>query len=259
MFSATLLAWAVLGSGDLPSGPNPGDKLQEFKAHGIFGDNEGKEFEVLKSTKDRPILLIFVHKITRPALQLLKPVDEYAAKEEKLAAHVIWLGEKEKAEEFLKRAKNSLNLQLPVSIAADKEGPPAYGLNDQVTMTIVLAKDKKVTNNFAFVDPNATVAPKVIAAVAKLLGKEPPKAKEEEKKRNADGKSPELQKLMRRMIQKDNDEATVDRVVQAMKKWAGDDDAKRKELREHAQLVVRLGYGNEIAQAALKKLAESKD
>ena len=28
------------------------------------------------------------------------------------------------------------------------------------------------------------------------------------------------------------------------------------ELREYAQVIVRAGYGNEFAQAALKKLAE---
>lgn len=260
MFAFLLGAFTLLPLADLPSGPNPGDKLQEFKVHAFSGPNEGKEFEVIKATKNGPTLLIFVHKITRPALQLLRPVDEYAAKEEKLAAHIVWLtgdkGDKDKTEEFLKRAKNSLNFQVPQSIALDgKDGPPAYGLNDQVALTVLVAKEGKVVNNFAFTDPNANDGPKVIAAIAKVLGREPPKSKEEPKEKT-DGRSPELQKLMRRMIQKDNDEAAIRRVVEAMTKWAGDDQAKRRELRDYARLVVRLGYGNDLAQTALKKLAE---
>jgi hypothetical protein len=41
-----------------------------------------------------------------------------------------------------------------------------------VAITILLAKDGKVTHNFAFVDPNDTDSPRVVAALAKLLGKE---------------------------------------------------------------------------------------
>jgi hypothetical protein len=61
---------------------------------------------------------------------------------------------------------------------------------------------------------------------------------------------------MRRMINKDNNEAAVKEVAAEMKKWAGNDEKKQKELRDYARLVVRLGYGTDAAQAALKKLAE---
>lgn len=178
MLSAPLLVLPLLlaTGGDLPSGLNPGDKLKEFKVLAFSGPKEGKEFEILKEVKDRPTLLIFVNGITRPALRLLRPIDDYVAKQEKLAAHIIWLDDKEKAEEFLKRAQKSLNFQTPVSISLDgKDGPGAYGLNSMVILTILLAKDQKVTTNFAFSDPNDTAARKVIGAIAKLLGKDPPK------------------------------------------------------------------------------------
>ena len=217
-------------AGDLPSGPAVGDKLQEFKVLGFSGSEAGKEFEVLKQAKNGPTLLVFVHQISRPLFQLLRPVDAYASKEEKLARHIIWLStDKDETIKFLERAKNSLNLQTPVSVTLDgKDGPPAYGLNDKVAVTILIAKDKKVVANFAYADPNDTVAPKVIDAIAKAVGKEAPKAKEDDGKK--EGRSPELQKLMRRMIQKDNDEATVKRIVEAMKTWAGDDKKKQEEL-----------------------------
>jgi hypothetical protein len=45
-------------------------------------------------------------------------------------------------------------------------------------------------------------------------------------------------------------------LIDQTRKWAGKDGKKQTELREYTQRVVRLAYGNEHAQAALKKLAE---
>src|SRR5262249_52818045 len=140
--------FAVVLGGDVPSGPMVGDKLPEFKAIGFSGPSEGKEFELVKDAKDKPILMVVVHKISRPALQLMRPIDDFASKEEKLATQFVWLGEKEKMEQYLKRAKDSLKIQSPMSIAVDKEGPMTYGLNDRATITILIAKEGKVVANF---------------------------------------------------------------------------------------------------------------
>jgi hypothetical protein len=65
-----------------------------------------------------------------------------------------------------------LNLQTPICISLDgKDGPAAYGLNDKVTLTILLIKDAKVVNNFALSDPNETDARKILPALKKLAGK----------------------------------------------------------------------------------------
>lgn len=264
--SVTLMLTSMLAAGDFPSGPQVNDKLPDFKAHAHAGPDAGKEFKILDRTKGGPTLLIFMHGqsevgITRPGLQFLRPVDKYAAGEAKLATQIVWItGDKEKTEGFLKRAEQSLNLQSPVSICLDggKDGPATYGLNDKVQITVLVAKDNKVVANFALSDPNANDSRKVIVAVAKVLGKEPPKEekKVEKKKDGKTERSPELQKLMRRMINKDNSEADVKAVVADMLKWAGNDAKKRQELRDYAKLVADLRYGTEQAQAALKKLAE---
>lgn len=172
--SALLFTLTVAIGQDLPSGPLVGDKLTEFKAHAF---PSGKEIKLLEATKGKPTLMIFVQNFTRPGFQFLKPVDKYAAEHEKLATHIIWVAEKEKAEDYLKRAEKSLDLKAPISICLDggKDGPPAYGLNDKVAITVLVAKDNKVIANFALSDPNANDSRKVIAAVAKMLGKDPPK------------------------------------------------------------------------------------
>jgi len=45
-------------------------------------------------------------------------------------------------------------------------------------------------------------------------------------------------------------------VIAAMKKWAGDDAAKRKQLQAACQRILQGDLGNETARAALKKLSE---
>jgi Redoxin len=181
IFTLILAMVSSTGGDTYPSGPQVGDKLAEFKAHAFSGPDAGKDFKLLKKTKGGPTLVIFMHHasepgITRPGLQFLRPVDKYAAENAKLAAHIVWVtGNQEKTEAFLKRAENSLNLQSPISICLDggKDGPAAYGLNDKVAITVLVAKDGKVVANFALVDPNAKDSAKVIAALTKVLGKDP--------------------------------------------------------------------------------------
>ena len=250
------------------SGPQPGEKLTPFKVLGHSGPHAGKEVELLARSKGEPTLLVFVHEVTRPAFQLLRPVDAYAARLAKdgFAAHVVWLtADRTKTEEFLNRAKKSLGLRSPVAIALDGiEGPGNYGLNRKATLTVLVAKDDKVVANFALVQPNETDAPKVLAAMAKLVGQKPPTPAEllagaGTPARPADpakpAADPELQRLMRRMINKNNDEATVKDIAAEMVQWAGTDAKKQAQLKEYCKLIVKLDYGTDAAKKALRRLA----
>jgi hypothetical protein len=166
-------AGLVSAAGDPASGPQVGDKLGTFKAKAVTGGDAGKEFQFPGKSKDGPTLIIFVQKFSRPAFKLLKPIDEFAGGKEGLAAQVVWVtGDVEKTEEYLKKAQNSLKMQMPLSVCLDgKDGPMAYGLNDQAAITILVAKDRKVVANFAYADPNENDAPKVIEALKKALPK----------------------------------------------------------------------------------------
>lgn len=270
LMAHALILTTAFFAGDFPSGPQVGDKLPDFKSHAYSGPDAGKEFKILDKTKGGPTLLIFMHatdqkfSITRPGNQFLRPVDAYAAQEKKLNANIVWItGDKDGVEDWMKKT-DAIKLQTPVSICLEggKEGPATYGLNDKVQITVLVCKDNKVVANFALSDPNANDSRKVIVAVAKALGKAPPKEekkiekKREEKKGEKAERPPELQKLMRRMIQKDNTEEMVKGIADEMKKWAGRDEAKLKVLRAYARLIADAAYGTEAAQTALKKLAE---
>ena len=68
--------------------------------------------------------------------------------------------DKAKAEEYLTRARQSLNFIAPVGISVDGgEGPGAYGLNRNVELTILIANQNQVTANFAIVQPSVTGGP----------------------------------------------------------------------------------------------------
>lgn len=251
------------------SGPQPGEKLTSFKVQGMFGRWDGKEADPIADAGKAPTLLIFVHEWTRPMLQLARGLDLYGDKwaVDGLKTYFINLtADKSKTEQFLQRAKNSLNLKCAQSISLDGlEGPGNYGLNRKMTTTILVAKDNKVTANFPIVQPNETDTPKVLAAIAKLLGKTEPTQEEitaatkgplrvpPDVNKNAPDQA--LTALLRQMIQKDNDEAKVKETLTAMQKWAGDDAAKKKQLKEYCQKIVELGYGNDLAKRALKSLA----
>jgi hypothetical protein len=251
------------------SGPQPGEKLTAFKVLAVHGPQAGKEVEMIGELKGAPTVLLFVHEWTRPMLQLARGVDAFGAKwaADGLATHFVMLSaDKAKAEEYLTKAKGSLNLKSPSSVSLDGlEGPGNYGLNRKMTCTILIAKDNKVTANFAIIQPNETDVPKVLAEVAKLLGKTAPTAEDVRVAVGGPGvrvvppdgqePDPELTKLMRAMIQQTNDDSKVKETAEAMLKWAGDNPRKKAQLVEYCKKVIKLGYGNEIAQKALKRIA----
>lgn len=160
------------------SGPQVGEETTGFELMGVYDDKAGKNFDPIAEADGRPTLLIFVHKLTRPGFALTRGLAAYAdqVSEEKGYVAVAWLSDdKAEAEAFLNRARKSLNLQVPLGISVDGgEGPGAYGLNRNVELTILVAKDNRVTANFPLVQPSPAEAVKIAAEYAKALGIDPP-------------------------------------------------------------------------------------
>lgn len=188
-FGAVLLFAATSSSGrcDDPvfSGPQPGEKLPPFQLLGVYDDHAGKPFDPIAQADGNPTLLVFVHKLTRPGLGLARGLTHYAKSlnEPKSYAAIVWLDDdKPKAEEYLNRARKSLNIEVPLGISVDGgEGPGAYGLNRNVELTILVAKDNQVVANFALVQPSMSDGVKIAGEFAKTLDKQPPTAEELQK------------------------------------------------------------------------------
>ncbi|MBM3457680.1 MAG: hypothetical protein FJX77_04005 [Armatimonadetes bacterium] len=94
-----------------------------------------------------------------------------------IRTHFVFLGEdRVQMEQRLPLVTRSLRLMAPAYYSLDGgEGPGNYGLNKRCLVTILLARESRVTANFALTQPGIADAPKVLAEMAKLAGApEPP-------------------------------------------------------------------------------------
>ncbi len=251
------------------SGPQPGEKLPALKAVGVFDYRAGKELDAVKEADGKPLLLVFVHSTTRPSAALTRALAAYAESRSKdgLRAYVVWLAaDRTEAEQFLKRARQSLGFKVPVVISLDgAEGPGAYGLNRKVILTVLVAKDGKVTANFALVQPAVTDAPKIAEEIVKQVGGKAPTLKElealafpnQQPARPAEGiQDAQLRELLRPVIRPEAKAEDVQKAAAAVEKYVGDDKAKRADLGKAAKLILSLGYGTDEAKKRLKAWAE---
>ena len=76
----------------------------------------------------------------------------------------------------MKRARSLAREGADRDLGRRQGRPGAYGLNRNVTLTILVGKDNRVTANFALVQPSLQAdVPKVLGEVVKLIGgKVPP-------------------------------------------------------------------------------------
>jgi hypothetical protein len=255
------------------SGPQVGEKLPPFKVRGFFDDAAGKELDFVTQAAGKPIVLVFIHDVNRPSMYFTRTLTGYTAGRAKdgLATGVIWLADDvTEAEITLKRSGHALAREAPLGISLDgKEGPGSYGLNRNVTLTILVGKEGRVTANFALVQPSLQAdLQKVLDAVAKVVGgpvariEDLPGVREQlAKQKAAPGQpDPKLQGLIRQVIQKTATEEAVTRAAAAVEEHVKQNEAARKEVGRIARTVVEGGkltdYGTPKAQEYLRKWAK---
>ena len=250
-----------------------GEKLPAFKVAGVYDDQAGKELDFVIAAGEKPILLIFVHKLTRPSAAVARALATYGQQRSKdgLTTGIVWLGDDASAaEQYLKRARGSLQLNVPVGISHDGvEGPGSYGLNRNVTLTILVGKEGRVTANFALIQPSVTEIGKILEEVVAVAGGEVPSeaelAKLSGQSRRAMARpamrDPELTEKLRAFIQKDNSDEQVAKLAAELDKFVAENKAARQQLGDIAGRVVNSGklenYGTPAAQEQLKKWAQA--
>jgi hypothetical protein len=178
------------------SGPQVGEKVTPFKVVGVRGPAAGKEQELQGGADGTgPSVLVFVHGIERSIVPLITVVDEYGhQKRDALKTTFVFLsGDRVAMEKRLPLVGQSLRMQSPMSLSLDgAEGPGNYGLNKDCLVTIVVAKENKVTANFALVQPGIADAPAVLRAMADACGDPKPPTAEalREKRTGGEGMRP---------------------------------------------------------------------
>jgi hypothetical protein len=186
-FMAWLLAAVLLGApqDEKFSGPQKGEKTAPFK---VFDVASRQDLDCVEEWKGAPTLLVFIHELTRPGAALMRALDDHAQVKQVRGLKALFVSlseDRDGAERRLPQVVKSINLRSMLGISLDgREGPGAYGLNREVTLTVVVARDNKVAANFALLSPNETDAPRIRAAIDDVLKvqAEPPAGTPEELK-----------------------------------------------------------------------------
>lgn len=266
-----LLSGTAAAEDKVFSGPQVGEKLPGFKVRGVY-DHAGKDLDFVKQANGKPLVLLFVHELNRPSAALTRTLMNYTASRAKdgLVSGVIWLtDDATEAETILKRVRHAMP-KAPIGISLEgKEGPGSYGLNRHVTLTILVAKDNKVTANFALVQPSLQAdLPKILEAVVKVAGGKAPKLEELPEVKEmlrpaaaAKGPDAKLTGMLRSLIQKAARPEEVEKAAQDIEAYLEKNEAARKEVGRIARTIVDSGklenYGTEKAREYLKKWAKA--
>lgn len=253
------------------SGPQVGEELAGFRFNRVQADGSQKTFDPVTAASGKPLLLVFVHKRTRPGIAAVRLLTKYTTerRREGITAAVVFLSDDApETAAWIKRARRALPAGAPLGISSDGiEGPGALGLNRKVTLTVLLAAKGKVVANFALVQPSVQVdVPRVLAAIVKVIGGKAPtlaqlgvKARKK-KKKGRGGPPPEITGLLRQMIQKT---ATVEQVQAAATKLEKAFAADRRVAVQVGQIgrrIIAAGrlkmYGTPAARKNLARWAD---
>ena len=157
---------------------------------------------------------------------------------------------------------HALAREAPLGISLDgKEGPGSYGLNRNVTLTILVGKEGKVTANFPLVQPSIQAdLPKILQEIAKVAGgpvaklEDLPGVKEMLARKPAPEPDAKIPGLVRAVIQKTATPAEVDKAAAAVEEYVKGNEAARKEVGRIARTVVE---GGKLADYGTPKALET--
>lgn len=257
------------------SGPQVGEKLPPFKVRGVFDDDAGKELDFVKQAGDKPIVLIFVHDVNRQSISMTRILSGYTLTRAKdgLTTGVVWLDDDAtEAENTLKRIRHALTPRVPTGISVDgREGPGSYGLNRNVTLTILVGQAGQVTANFALTQPSIQAdLPKILEQVVAVVGGKAPRLEDLEgvgpmMRREPAPKADAAQELNLRpllapVIRRNATVEEVDAAARKVEELASQNVAARREVGRIANTIINAGklkdYGTERAQFYLTKWAK---
>lgn len=267
------------------SGPQVGERVAPFKTRSVLGENAGKEFDVVADADGKPLCIVFVHDVTRPSIGLTRLLMTYAQQRAGDGMHgaVVFLtADATATETWMKRARHALPKDVPVGISVDGgEGPGAYGLNRKATLTVLIAKENKVTANFPLVQPSVQAdGPKILKAMVEALGGgdvptlaqlgvdramrrgAPPKDAPPKDAARRGGLDPQLAGLLRAVIQKTASDEQVDAAAKKVDQFIDENKQAEQQVAQIANRIIRAGklenYGTPRAQEHLRRWAKGE-
>lgn len=268
------------------SGPQPGERTTPFKAIELRGDNQGDTIDPIDSNDGAATTLVFVHGIERSMAPLMRVIDTFGSQyKDQLKTDWVFLSNDPiTSRQRLPMVGGSLKIKGRMLLSTDGiEGPGNYGLNKECLLTILAAKDNKVTANFALIQPGIADAEAVIGALSKLIDLEKPPTiasltedmrmaqqqrrgrgenmqKRGQNMRRGEGRpkgeqlpgaAPTDDRLigyLRSFIQRTNSNERVDQVLGQVREYVKGNDDLTKQAIDGWRRVLAVKYGTEYAQ-----------
>lgn len=166
-----LCCFAGVAARAADSGPAAGASVPEMMLYAVTGDVQNEPVDITSRRGGRPTLYCFIphDRWSRPTARLLRKLDEsLPSAVEDSAIVAVWLTSEPVAlRDYLPRAQQSLQLSHTWLTIDDvnADGPPEWGINREVDLTVVAARDGKVVKSFALTAPNDTLAEELIGAL----------------------------------------------------------------------------------------------
>ncbi len=157
------------------SGPQPGEKVPSLIAVNIRGELAGQEFDPVELAGDKLHLMFFVSKsrtFGRFLGQLrnqLQAIEENS-KQPWAMSVIVCTDDANEAQKSFTVLDQRYPKNLVVGLSKDgSAGPPAFGLDKNLTATVIVAKNGTVAHNLPYAGNAFYTQPHILGAIARAM------------------------------------------------------------------------------------------
>ena len=152
--AAVVLTAGFVVAGELKSGPQAGDTVPgPFAPLNVTGESAGQKNCLYCANGDKPVAVVFARCADCPMTQkLIKAIDQATCDNEKceMGSYVVFCSDEEKLEGKLKEFAKAEKIKKTVLSIDSPSGPGKYKIAQDADLTVVLYRDRKVVENYAF-------------------------------------------------------------------------------------------------------------
>lgn len=157
------------------SGPQPGEKIPSLTAINLRGEKAGQEFDPVTLAGDKLHLMFFVSKsrtfgrFLGQQRQQLQAIEENS-KQPWAMSVIICNDDVNEVEKSFTILDQRYPKNLVVGLCKDgSAGPPAYGLDKNLTATVIVVKNGKVAHNLPYASDAFYTQPHILGAIASAM------------------------------------------------------------------------------------------
>lgn len=157
------------------SGPQPGEEIASLRVMNMRGEEAGQEIDPVELAGDKLHLMIFVSKsrtfgrFLGHLRQQLQAIEDRSGQAWAMSVIVCNNDANESANSFTVLDER-YPANLVVGLSTDgSDGPPAYGLDRNLTATVIVVRDGRVVHNLPYAGDAFYTQPHILGAVASAM------------------------------------------------------------------------------------------